>query len=261
MATGGTNRDSFRDDLHDRSDEENDQLEDTSDEENELPESFDHLSITLKYLQKLASKVETKHSTLLQKLGNHLYLLDIEVFYHVTNDTAKENIQRDGRLKAEVSDQPTCRTASAIDKMEIGGVHFRLNLDKNTGNLPTTSPFGNKRICIPISYFSGYELFFNHYNRQWNTGGHEIYFVSLVLVKPSHDDYDDIKKVLKKLDPEDNAFVDFDHENETYRYYNYYKLNELQPGKKRRTCFNVHYEIVVLGDILLPVWDDVTKRK
>ena len=119
--------------------------------------------------------------------------------------------------------------------MEIQGVYFRLNLQRKNDNLPTTSLFGTERVCLPISYLSGYKLFFNHYNRgnPKTSGGHEIYYISLVLVKPSHDDYDGIKKVFKKLDPKKNDFVYFDHEQGIYCYYNYYLLyHGLQHGEE-----------------------------
>ena len=280
MATGGTSEDSFievYDLLEDNSDEENetsDEENETSDEENELYENFNHLSLEEQHifprlrerqhlLQRLVPEVNKRHATLLGILENRLSSHRvIEVFYHVTDVTAKEKIQRQGKLVANVSHQPTSKTASPIDKLEIKGVHFRLNLHRNRDCLPIDSPFGTERVSIPISNLSEYELFFNHYNRcnPKTSGGHEVYYISLVLVKPSDDDYDDIKKVLKKLDPKENDFVYFDHKNRTYRYYDFYKLNELQPGKKRRRAFNVYYEIAVIGDVLFPVWDSVTKR-
>ena len=254
MANGGPSDDTFIE-------EEYDPIEDSSNEEKELVEGLHDVSLNDSskgedfLLRKLASEVETKYATLESKLKNIFpEPIPINVFYHVTNATAKENIKRDGILKASVSSQPNRRTASPIDKMKIAAVHFRLNL-KNE-KLPTTSPFGTERVCIPISHFSEYELFFNHYNQgnPKTNGGHEIYYVSLVLVKPSHERYNDIKKVLKR---EGNEFVYFKHDEETYYYNDYYNLSELQPGEKRRKSFNVYYEIAVIDDILLPAWDDV----
>ena len=259
MATGHTS-DDFS------TEEEYDLTEDTSDEEKELVEGFHNLSVSDQVERQdfspteLASKVETKYDTLQSKLRNLPENVSPEqrpvfVFYHVTTPAAKKNIKRQGILKANVSSQPTRRTASPIDKMKIAGVHFRLNNIETTSSsvpqLPTTSPFGTKRISIPISYFSEYELFFNNYNKgnPKTSGGHEIYYVSFVLVKPSHHDYNLIKKVLKPLDPEGNEFVYFEYDQETYYYYDYYTLKELQPGEKRRKSFNVYYEIVVIGDI------------
>ena len=264
MATGGYSSNSDDDTSEESSTELSDLHEDISDEENKLSEDIKRLSLERqRFLERLASKVNKRHATLLGILENcpssHRVIRE---FYHVTNATAKEKIQKQGKLVATVSHQPTNRTASPIDKLEIKGVHFRLNLHKNDDCLPTDSPFGTERVRIPISYFSEYELFFNHCNRcnPRTSGGHEVYFVSLVLVKPSDDDYDDIKKVLKKLDPKENDFVYFDHKNGTYGYYDYYKLNELQPGDQRCRAFNVYYEIAVIDDVLFPVWDSVTKR-
>ena len=262
MATGGTGEESFLE-SYDLNEDSSD--EDSSDEENELLEGIRNLSLSeIRFLQTLASEVKEKHISLLQKLENHPRCY-ISVFYHVTDATVKENIIKDGKLKASVSGQPTRRTASPIDKMKIGAVHFRLNLEKKNDKLPTTSPFGTERVCIPISNFSEYELFFNHYNRGNPTtnGGNRIYYVSLVLVKCSHIKYYDIKKALKKLDPQNNDFVYFDHEKEIYYYRNYYTLYDLQHGERRRRSFYVYYEIAVIGDVPLDEnakWDKVKKK-
>ena len=220
------------------------------------------LSLTDSDEEELKESIEKNHADLVKKLPEKCpkpIQQEIDEIYHVTDADGKKEIEKAKTLEASVASQ----SGSPIDEMELECVYFRLNLKKK--KLPTTSPFGTKRVCIPISDFSEYDLFFNHYKRgnPSRSGGHENYYVSLVLVKPSHNDYDDIKKVFKKLDPEENHFVYFDHEEEDYYYTDYYKLNELQPGKKRRKAFNVYYEIAVVGDVPLDddaVWDTVKKK-
>ena len=215
-------------------------------------------SLTEKKQKKFKKSIKSTHDALLKKLKEKCpkpSQREIDEFYHVTKDAdSKKEIKKLKKLKASVASY----SRSPIDKLEIEGVYFGLNLQKKNNKLPSDSPFGTKRVSIPISNFSEYKLFFNHYKRgnQSRAGGNEKYYVSLVLVKPSHDKYDDIEKVFKILDPKKNDFVYFDHDKESYKYTDYYKLNDLQPGKKRRRSFNVCYEIVVIGGV--PLDEDAT---
>ena len=113
----------------------------------------------------LKNEVEKKHNSLQWKLiiCPNKRLRNIDVFYHVTDATAKRQIEKDGKLEARLSGKVTPRTASPIAKMEIGAVYFRLNLERKNDKLSTTSSFGTERVRISISNFSKYELFFNHY--------------------------------------------------------------------------------------------------
>ena len=228
-----------------------------------LEKKFSRLTLTEKEQKKFKKSIESTHDALLEKLKEKCpkpIQREIDKFYHVTKDAdSKKEIEKLKKLEANVASH----SGSPIDKLEIEGVYFGLNLKDE--DLPTTSPFGTERVCIPISNFSEYELFFNHYKRgdQSHAGGNEKYYVSLVLVKPSHDKYDDIKKVFKKLDPKKNDFVYFDHDKESYKYTDYYKLNDLRDGKKRRRSFNVCYEIVVIGGVPLDedaTWDTVKMK-
>ena len=196
--------------------------------------------------------VERKYSNLLEKF--HKYCLEprcrnIEVFYHVTTVAAKQQIVQDKRLKEAVAHPLQGKPESPIDEMKIQGVYFTLNLDKKNDKLPTTSPYGTERVSIPISNFSGYELFFNSYHHNF-VFGTLIYYVILVMVKPSHSDYDIIAKVLKKLNPSNNDILLL---NSPYRYYDYYKLKD---GKS----FNAYFEVFVVGGVPVgsdAVWDTV----
>ena len=169
------------------------------------------------------------------------------VLYHVTTEDEKK-IVKAKKLRKSVAHPLPGKSESPIDEMKIQGVYFTLNLAKSSDKLPKTSPYGTERVSIPISNFSGYELFFNSYyhNALYRN---LIYYVILVLVKPSHSDYDKISKVLKKLDPSSNDIFPF---NSPYRYYDRYKLKD---GKS----FNAYFEDFVVGNV--PVGDNGIQLK
>ena len=204
--------------------------------------------------KKLKKSIEKKHDALLNKLEEKCPVprcRNITVFYHVTTVAGKKEIVQDKKLKAAVAHPLPGKPESPIDKMKIKGVYFTLNLDKDSNTLPTTSPYGTERVRIPISKFSRYELFFNSYHHTFKFKyGTLIYYVILVMVKPSHSDYDKIAKVLKKLDMTNNDILLL---NSPYRYYDYYK-------KEGRKSFNVYFEVFVVGDVPVgtdAVWDKV----
>ena len=190
--------------------------------------------------------VEKKYTDLVEKFKEYCpepRCRNISVFYHVTTEDVKKEIVQAKRLKKSVAHPLPGKPISPIDEMKIEGVYFTLNLDKDSDTLPKTSPYGTERVRIPIGNFSGYELFFNsyHHNFVW---GNLVYYVILVLVKPSHSDYDKIAKVLKKLDSSKNNILLLDS---PYRYYDYYKLD-------KGNSFNAYVEVFVVDDV--PVGDD-----
>ena len=196
--------------------------------------------------------VEKKYTELVKKFKEYCPVprcRNITVFYHVTTVAVKKEIVQGKRLKAAVAHPLPRKPISPIDEMKIKGVYFTLNLDKDSNKLPTTSPYGTERVSIPISNFSGYELFFNSYHHNF-VFGNLVYYVILVMVKPSHSDYDKIAKVLKKFNPSNNDILLL---NSPYRYYDYYKLKD---GKS----FNAYFEVFVVGDVPVgsdAVWDTV----
>lgn len=197
--------------------------------------------------------VENKYSNLLQLLKTHCpspRCRSITVFYHVTTDAAKQAIVQTGKLKAAVATPLKGKPKSPIDEMEIKGVYFTVNLDKNSDKLPPTSPYGTERVSIPINNFSEYELFFNSYHHNFVFGNVVVYII-VVLVKHSHRDYAKIAGVLKKLDETKNAILL--PYNQPYYYYDYYKL---EGGKS----FNAYIEVFVVDDVPVgsdAVWDKV----
>ena len=196
--------------------------------------------------------VEKKYTDLVQKFQEYCPVprcRNINVFYHVTTENVKKEIVQAKRLRKSVAHPLPGKPESPIDEMEIEGVYFTLNLDKDSDTLPKKSPYGTERVSIPIGNFSGYELFFNSYYHTipW---GNLVYYVFLVLVKSDHSDYGKISKVLKKLDPSSNDIFLF---NSPYRYYDRYKLKD---GKS----FNAYFEVFVVGDVPVgdnAVWDKV----
>ena len=217
--------------------------------------SLDGLKEALPEVKWTKAEVEKKYTDLLQKFREccpEPRCRDINFLYHVTTKDAKQEIVRDEKLRKSVAHPLPRKPESPIDEMKIQGVYFTLNLAKRMNILPKKSKHGTERVCIPISNFSGYDLFFNsyHYNRACDNF---VYFVILVMVKPSHSDYDKISKVLKKLDPSSNDIFLF---KSPYCYYHYYK-------KEDKTSFNAIVEVFVVGDVPVgddAVWDTVSKK-
>ena len=160
----------------------------------------------------------------------------IQYFFHATKKEHKAAITKSRRLEKRTK----------LKYKELKGVSFCCTVYK--GDLPTQSPYGAERICIPVEYFlSGNpHLFYNSCKEE--PGNPTFYYVTLVLVKESDREFSFCKENLVELSMTRNSFLRINRSEKRYRCFS----NERCYRK-----FKVFVEVFVVGDVRLPFWDQV----
>ena len=177
----------------------------------------------------------------------------IQYFFHVT--AHRNSIEKDGYLKRSIANLRFGSEGSPIDG-RLEGVFFCCTLFKE--DLPTLSPYGTERICIPVEHFlSGNpRLFYNSYHVVPGNPVNPVpvHYVVLVLVKESDFEFSFCKENLVELPIDNNSFLMIDRSGQRYMYGCF----------SNQTCyhkFRLYVEVFVVGKVELPesvFWDKVT---
>ena len=198
-----------------------------------------NIPYTLSEAWKKQVEVEERKEKLWDLIEKYEYeYTPITHFYHATRGHLKDTILEEHRLKrSTVSLYMDSVNSPAHQKLK--GVFFTCNL--RDGGYPSISPYGTKRVKIPINDFfteGQFQLFFNSFNPT----SRDNYCVVMVLVRRNAPEYRFCRDHLAPLDLESNEFLRLDFLHSRYRC--------CQPT----FGIKLWLELIVVGDV--PIKDD-----
>ena len=206
--------------------------------------------------------VEESYKELDEKLKSVDSTFDtIEVFFHVTTQNRKVEIEKDKLLKRNRAILPECVTQGSSrgsplynTESQLEGVFFCCSLFQH--RLPDRSPYGTDRVKIPVEYLvqDDTHLFYNSWH-SITTGRNKVHYIILVLVDkleyPKEFKY--CSEKLKELNIKRNHILKLNKKKRQYKCYHSESFRE----------FNPYIEILVVGDVELTSdgisWDSVTE--
>ena len=188
--------------------------------------------------------------SIIKNKGINVQFDPIQYFFHVTNMANRISIESNGGLKRSIANLRFGSEGSPIHG-RLEGVFFCCTLFN--GGLPTQSPYGTERICIPVEHFlSGNpRLFYNSYHVVHVPGNPvPVHYVVLVLVKENFNDPNFLFCLnnLEVLSLTDNPFFMINPLENKFLCFS----NQLCYHK-----FKLYVEVFVVGDVPLPFWDRV----
>ena len=237
--------------LRDEVSEESDEFEEESDEVTKSGEKSDEVTESDEASSEDDDEVTESYEALDRLMSSTKEHKPIGVFYHVTKREYKAKIESDGLLKGCKAKLPRSITTGSSrdshlfrDDSPLKGVFFCCSLFR--GSLPNRSPYGEDRISIPVRSFLHHDphLFYNSWHSITT-----VHYITLVLVDkcdyPQQFEY--CSKHLKELTMESNDILRINRsKNECTCYHS----NDFRK-------FKAYIEIVVVGDVRLPKWDEV----
>lgn len=176
----------------------------------------------------------------------------IKEFFHVTTIRNKSKIVEDDLLRGNEANLKYQSRGSPIDG-ELDGVFFCCTLFDE--DLPTRSPYGSRRIRIPVEHFLRGNpcLYFNSYHVTDGRNG-PVHYVTLVLVDRNDPDFSFCNKNLVRLNQRQNPFLRLRKERSGYTLFRCFSNQEC------RRRFKLYVDVFVVGNVELPesaIWDRV----
>ena len=152
----------------------------------------------------------------------------IKFLTHVTNQSNKEKIQKEGALRGYKEQNPKKLSIDDLPLRQHGaptGVWFAASLFQ--GDLPTKSPFGTERLKVPIEdicidkdgeyrhlFLEGkFSIPFEKRNRDGVKYTETVNYVRLAMCSETNENISRCRQTMEQLDISNNRYLKLDREN------------------------------------------------